>query len=41
MNGTSRARHVARLLVEFGLFAGLLFVTRFVLRGYLALPLDE
>jgi hypothetical protein len=39
--GPSRARAAARLGVEFALFAGLLFVSRFVLRGYLALPLDE
>ena len=37
----SRASRVASLALEFGLFAALLFLTRFVLRGYLALPLDE
>ena len=34
-------RTAAQLLVELAAFAALLFLTRFVLRGYLALPLDE
>lgn len=37
----SPARTALQLGVELAAFAALLFLTRFVLRGYLALPLDE
>ena len=37
----SAARTALQLIGELAAFAALLFLTRFVLRGYLALPLDE
>ncbi|HSP99172.1 MAG TPA: hypothetical protein VL049_18275 [Candidatus Dormibacteraeota bacterium] len=37
----SWVRNVVQLSLELVLFAALLFLTRFILRGYLALPLDE